>query len=141
MSETFWKKRSHQKKHKSFIFLIGCYFIVGGLIDMNVGVFWETSVDFLKSVICNFSRNIAKVMSIWMSKVEQNSTAFKKWTGYFSVFYLDIACRTLEELSWMTLVKFVTFVVLKILDNLISMKNSLNANNCWYNQNFENCST
>ena len=37
----------------------------------------------------------------------------------------------------MTLVKFVTFVVLKILDNLVSMQNSLNANNCWSKQNFE----
>ena len=24
---------------------------MGGLNDMNVGVFWETSVDFLKSVL------------------------------------------------------------------------------------------
>ena len=30
----------------------------------------------------------------------------------------------------MTLVKFVMFVVLKILDNLVSMQNSLNAHNC-----------
>ena len=30
----------------------------------------------------------------------------------------------------MTLVKLMTFVVLKILDNFVSMENSLNANNC-----------
>ena len=30
----------------------------------------------------------------------------------------------------MALVKFVTFVVSKILDNLVSMQSSLNANNC-----------
>ena len=38
-------------------------------IDVNVGVFWETSVGFLKSV--------GKVMLISMSKVGQNSTALK----------------------------------------------------------------
>ena len=41
----------------------------------------------------------------------------------------------------MVLVNFVTFVVLNILDNLFSMQNSLNANNCWQKQNFENCPT
>ena len=51
---------------------------MGGPIDMNVGVFWETSVGVPKSVVFKSSRNIAKVMSIWMSKVDQNSTAFKK---------------------------------------------------------------
>ena len=37
----------------------------------------------------------------------------------------------LLELSRMVLVNSVTFVVLKILHNLVSMQNSLNANNCW----------
>ena len=41
----------------------------------------------------------------------------------------------------MTLVKFVTFVVLKILGNVVSMQNSLNAHNCRRKQNFENCPT
>ena len=40
----------------------------------------------------------------------------------------------------MAMVKFVTFVVLKILDNLVSMQNSLNANNCYLKQNFEELS-
>ena len=51
-------------------------------IDMNVGVFWETSVGFLKSVLskkfCCFSQNIDNVLSIWMWKIGQHSTAFKK---------------------------------------------------------------
>ena len=50
---------------------------MGGSIDTNVGVFWETYVSFL-SVVCNISQNIAKVMPIWMSKVDQNKTVFKK---------------------------------------------------------------
>ena len=39
----------------------------------------------------------------------------------------------------MTLVNFVTFVTSKISNNLFSMQDSLNANNCWRKQNFENC--
>ena len=45
---------------------------MGDPIDMNVGMFWETSLGF-----CNFSKKIAESMAIWMSKVDQNSTAFK----------------------------------------------------------------
>ena len=38
-------------KHNFFIFLKTHYFVMGGSIDMNVGVFWETSVGFLKSLV------------------------------------------------------------------------------------------
>ena len=34
----------------------------------------------------------------------------------------------------MTLVNFVTFIVLKILNNLFSRQNLLNSNNCWRSQ-------
>ena len=51
MSVIFLKTRSRQKKRKFFIFLKGRFFVMGGPIDMNVGVFWETSVGFLKSVV------------------------------------------------------------------------------------------
>ena len=50
---------------------------MGGSIDMNVGVFWET-VGFLKSVILHLFPNVAKAMLIWMSKVDQNSEALEK---------------------------------------------------------------
>ena len=46
----FWK-RSRKKRHKFFILLKDRYFVMGGPINMNVGVFWETSVGFLKSVV------------------------------------------------------------------------------------------
>ena len=39
----------------------------------------------------------------------------------------------------MTLVNFVAFVVFKILENLVSMQNTLNTSNCWRKQNFKNC--
>ena len=70
-------------------------------------------------------------------KGDQNSTAFKKQTRCFSIFYLNVTCRPFEN----DLVKFVALVALKILDNLASMQNSLNANNCGHKQNLDNCST
>ena len=38
----------------------------------------------------------------------------------------------------MVLMKSVSFVVFEILGSLVSMQKSLNENNCWHNQNFEN---
>ena len=72
------KKKRATKKHKFYIFLKDHYFLMFSSIDMNVGVFWETSVGFLKSAVLQLSQNIAKVMTIRMSKVGQNSTALKK---------------------------------------------------------------
>ena len=45
----FWKGSCH--KNNFFIFLKDLFFIMGGPIDINVDVFWETSVGFLKSVV------------------------------------------------------------------------------------------
>ena len=47
----FYFKKEPPKKRKFFMFLRGRYFVMGGPIDMNVDVFWETSVDFLKCVV------------------------------------------------------------------------------------------
>ena len=44
-------KKEPPKKHKFLIFVKGRYFVMGGSIDMNVGVFWETSVSFLKNLV------------------------------------------------------------------------------------------
>ena len=40
-----------KKQFFFLIFLKGRYFVMEASIDMNVGVFWETSVGFLKSVV------------------------------------------------------------------------------------------
>ena len=112
--QSYFGKRSRQKNHKFFIFLKGRYFVMGGSIDMNVGAFWETSVGFIKSVILQLL-----LESIWMSKVGRNSTAFKR--SCFSVFYLNLTSRTLQGLSRMTYSRFVAFVDLKILVNLVSI--------------------
>ena len=39
MSAIFILKKEPPKKHKFFIFLKGCYFVMGGPINMTVGVF------------------------------------------------------------------------------------------------------
>ena len=39
MSEIFILKKESPKKYKFFIFLKGRYFVMGGPVDMNVGVF------------------------------------------------------------------------------------------------------
>ena len=51
---------------------------MGGPIDIDVDVFWETSVGFLKSVVLQLFPKYIQSYIIWMSKVGQNSTAFKK---------------------------------------------------------------
>ena len=78
MSVISFKKKEPSKETQIFHISKGRYLVMGGPIDMNVGVFWETSVGVPKSVVFKSSRNIDKVMLIWMSKVDQNSTAFKK---------------------------------------------------------------
>ena len=53
---------------------------MGSPIDMNVDVFWETSVGFLKDVVLQlfpkYSQSIVK-LNVTV-EVGQNSTAFKK---------------------------------------------------------------
>ena len=44
-------KNKPPKKHNFFVFFKGRYFVIGGPIDMNVGVFCETSVSLLKRVV------------------------------------------------------------------------------------------
>ena len=44
----------------------------------DVDVFWGTSTGFLKSVVLQLFPKYSQKMSIWMSKVGQNSTVFKK---------------------------------------------------------------
>ena len=134
MSAIFSLEKEPTKKHKFFIFLKGCYFVMGSPIDMNVDVFWETSVGFLKSVVLQLFPKYSQ------SYVNLNVKSRAKF-NCLNCFYLNVTYITLEELFRMALVKFVTFVVLKILDNLVSMQNSLNANNCWCKQNFKNCPT
>ena len=44
-------EKGASKNHKFLIFLKGRYFVMGDPIDMIFSVFWETSVDFLRSMV------------------------------------------------------------------------------------------
>ena len=52
MSVIFILKNEPPKKTQfSIFFLMGCYFVMVGFIDINIGVFLDTSAGFLKSVV------------------------------------------------------------------------------------------
>ena len=51
---------------------------MGAFIDMNVGVFWETSVDFLKSLVLQIFPKYSQRYPSLNVKVGQNLTALKK---------------------------------------------------------------
>ena len=85
MSAIFILKKEPPKYTSFSFFLKSRYFVMGALlIRMLVG--------FLKSVVSQLIPNVAKVISIRMSKIAQNLTA---WTGGFSFFHLGVTCRTL----------------------------------------------
>ena len=48
--QQFFHLKKEPPKKQFFIFLRGCYFVIGSPIDMNVDGLWETSAGFLKSV-------------------------------------------------------------------------------------------
>ena len=43
MSAIFSSEKGAAKKHKLFIFLKGCYFVMSSPIDMNVDMLWGLS--------------------------------------------------------------------------------------------------
>ena len=63
----FILKKEPPNKRTFFIILKDRYFLMGGPTDMNIGVFWETSVGFLKSVVLQlFPKYSRPYMPIWM---------------------------------------------------------------------------
>ena len=56
--------------------------------------------------------------------------AINKKTGPLKAVNLHVSNRTLQELFRMVLIKSRAFVVFEILNNLASMQNVLDANNC-----------
>ena len=75
MSAIFILEKEPPKK--KIIFLKGRYFVMGGPIEMNVGVFWETSGGFLKSVVLQLFPKYNQSYVNLNVKSRQNSTAFK----------------------------------------------------------------
>ena len=93
--QVYFERRAAKKLSQIFDFLKGRCFVIGGSINMNVSVFWETSVVFPKSVVLQLFPEYTQSYANLNSKVGQNSTALNKYAGCFSVFHLDMTCRTL----------------------------------------------
>ena len=91
-----------------------------------------TSVGFLKCVDLQLFPEIQlRLCHFECQKGDQNSTALKKLKKQlFQHFIFECDLQTFIRAFENGLVKFVALVALKILDNLTSMQNSLNANNC-----------
>ena len=51
MSAIFVLKKSRKKNHKFFVYVKGRYFMMCDPTDMNVGMYCETSVGFLKGTV------------------------------------------------------------------------------------------
>ena len=83
MSVIFILKKEPPKKHKFFIFLKSCYFEMGASIDMNVGVFWETSVGFLKSVVLQLFPKYSQSYANLNVKSRPKFNSPLKETGFF----------------------------------------------------------
>ena len=52
------------KKHKMFNFLMGCFLVMRGPMDMIFGVFSDTSVRLRISKTSHFCQDITKVITI-----------------------------------------------------------------------------
>ena len=52
--KAFFLEKGAAEKTQFFIYLKGRDFVMSGGIYMNVGVFWETSMGFLKSAVLQF---------------------------------------------------------------------------------------
>ena len=85
----FHLKKEPPKKHKFFIFLKGCYFVMGSPIDMNVDVFWETSVGFLKSVVLQLFPKYSPSNINLNVKSRAKLNCFQKVDGLFSCFLFE----------------------------------------------------
>ena len=106
----------------------------------SLSIFWvnrKTLPDTDLSFILFFN----KVINEWDSYSNDSQRCRNKNRGvlqkktvlkHFAKFTGKHLCRSLF---------FFFFVVLKILDNLCFMQNSLNVDNCWCKRNFENCPT
>ena len=134
MSTNIYFEERAIKKTQNLIFLKVCYFVMGSSIDMNVGVFTETSFGFLKSVVFQLFPKYSQSYANF--NVKSRPKLNSPWKiGCLSVFHLNVIVELYNSSFTMGLVNFMTFNVLKILENLFSMENFTNAKNCWYKQN------
>ena len=71
-------KKEPPKNTSFFIYLKGRYFIMGHPIVVNVAVFSDTSLAFLKSVVLQLFPKYRQSYANLSVKKGQNSTALKK---------------------------------------------------------------
>ena len=72
----FWKK--NRQKTQIFHFLKDRYFVMCRFLDMNLGVFWDTSEGFRKIVVLQLFPKYSQIYIIWISNVVQGSTALER---------------------------------------------------------------
>ena len=122
-------------------YLKGRHFVVGGSKNLKLSTSTCFSVSFQKNVLLSFLlfSSVFYQDALRDSKRNEIASSAARQFKHFAKFY--VPSTTLQVLSTMILKNFVAFVVFKILLNLVSMQNLLNANNCWHKQNLENCLT
>ena len=99
-------------------------------MDIIFGVFLETNMRLLKNTILRFFSKYSKSYNILNVKNCLKLNGLNKKTGSVETVNLHVSNRTLQELFIIVLIKSVAFVVFEILQNLVSIQNFLNANNC-----------
>ena len=78
------------------MFLRGRYFVMDSPIDMNVDMFWESSVGFLKCVALQlFSKYSQSYANLNVKKQRKIQLSLKSRRVVLVFFYLDITYRIL----------------------------------------------
>ena len=100
-------------------------------MDMIFGVFPETNVRLLKSIISQFfSRYSKRYNNLNVKSCLKLNGPFNKQMGRVWATKLYVPNTTLQVLFKLALMNFLIFVVFKILLNLVFMQNILNVDNC-----------
>ena len=68
---------------------------MGVYININVDVIWETFVGFLKSVVLQLLPKYSQSYANLNVKSRPKFNSLSKQTGFFSVFHLNVTCKTL----------------------------------------------
>ena len=138
MSTIFVLEIKGGKYYKVFNFLNDPFSVMGDPMNIIFGVFRETIVSLLKSIISQFFLKIEHVKCQKLLKTRGLLTKRQAILGLSNCMCLIELYKCSLEWSWLSLWYLLFF---EILCSVFFMRNSLNANNCWRRQNFENCST
>ena len=119
------------------IFLNGCFSVMGGPMDMIFGVFWETTVRFLKSIISQFFSIYSKSYNIFnaKSRFKTQGLLTKRRAVLGSSNYMSPIehYKSFLKWPWWSL----AFEVFEILRSPVSMQKS-NMTSTLFLMNFQN---